>query len=147
MPQNINSVVLTGNLTQDPEQKDTSGGGQVCRMRIATNTRVKRGDEWMDKANYVDVVAFGRTAENCSKYLSKGRPIAVSGRLDWSEWTAQDGGKRQGLSVIANDVQFLGGNEDGGGGSSGGSSSSQAPPPVSDGDFAPASAADDDIPF
>lgn len=146
MPQNINSVVLTGNLTQNPELKDTQGGGKVCRIRLATNTRVKRGDEWQDKANYVDVVVFGRTAENCARYLAKGRPIALSGRLDWSEWTAQDGSKRQQLSVVANDIQFLGDGQ--GGESSSGSGSTQAPPPVSHDDFGPPSAgADEDIPF
>lgn len=144
MSQNINSVVLTGNLTQDPELKDTQGGGKVCRMRVASNTRVKRGDEWGDKANYIDVVVFGRNAENCAQYLSKGRPIAVDGRLDWSEWQAQDGSKRQSLSVVANDVQFLGDGQGQGGGSSSGSSGSDTPPPVSS---APAAEAEEDIPF
>lgn len=146
MSQNINSVVLTGNLTQDPEMKATSSGTQICRMRIASNTRVKRGDEWGDKANYIDVTVFGKTAENCARYLSKGRPIALSGRLDWSEWTTPEGAKRQALQVVANDVQFLSSGQDD---SQGGSQAAQAAPPVTSGDFdaAPAAGAEEDIPF
>src|ERR1044071_9185656 len=118
---NINRVVLTGNLTRDPELRHTNGGTAVCSLRIATNTRHKDQStgEWVDKPNYFDVTVWGAQGENCAQYLPKGRPCAVDGRLDWREWEAQDGSKRQAVEIIANSVQFLGSRSDnptGGGG-------------------------------
>lgn len=135
MANNINRVLLTGNLTKDPELHDFSGT-KVCRMRVAVNGRVKKSDEWVDKANYFDVVAFGSQGENCAKYLSKGRPLAVDGRLDWNEWE-KDGEKRQGVQVIADSVQFL---DDGKRDESSGGGQPEAA-------AAAVSPADDDIPF
>src|ERR1035437_659531 len=100
-------------------------------MRVACNTRVKRNEQWEDKANYFDVVCFGSQADNCIKYLAKGRPVAISGRLDWSEWTAQDGSKRQGVQVIAENVQFLSDSRESGSGSTSGSGGSPGAPPGS----------------
>ena len=109
MAQNINVVVITGNLTKDPELRTTTGGTYVCDMRIAVNGRRKEGEEWVDKPNYLDVVVFGSHGKTCEEYLAKGRPVAVEGRLDWSEWEAKDGsGRRQAVRIIANSVQFLG---------------------------------------
>jgi single-strand DNA-binding protein len=150
MPSNINAVVLTGNLTRDPELQSVGSGSQLCRMRLAVNTRVKRDNEWQDKANYFDIAAFGKMAENCHRYLSKGRPIAVTGRLDWNEWQDKDGNNRQGVSIIADNVQFLDdGKRDGPA-----SRRDESPPAVSAGvpadDFssgAAAAGADEDIPF
>lgn len=141
--QNINRVVLTGNLTRDPEKRTTASGMSVCKLRVASNSRVKRDGEWTDSPNYFDVTCFGSQADNVSKYLSKGRPVAIDGRLAWREWD-QDGQKRQAVEILAESIQFLG---DGGGGSS--ASSQSSAPPVSNADFdAPASSpADDDIPF
>lgn len=140
MPQNINRVILTGNLTRDPELHDTSGGSKVCRMRVACNSRVKISGEWTDKANYVDVACFGAQAENAHKYLAKGRAVAIDGRLDWNEWTTQEGQKRQSLSVIADSVQFLSDVHADGDSGHGPAVGATAQTPVS-------SAADDDIPF
>ena len=72
-------------------------------MRVAVNSRRKDASgNWVDKPNYFDVTVFGAQGENCSTYLSKGRPVAVEGRLDWREWEAKDGsGKRQAVSIIA----------------------------------------------
>src|SRR3954453_226382 len=117
---NINRVVLVGNLTRDPELRHTGGGTAVCSLRVAVNSRRKDGQtgEWVDKPNYFDGTVWGAQGENCSTYLSKGRPVAVQGRLDWREWEAQDGtGKRQAVEIIANSVQFLGsrGDDQGGG--------------------------------
>ncbi len=107
--QNINVVVITGNLTRDPELRHTGGGTAVCELRVAVNGRRKDGEEWVDKPNYFNVTAFGGRADSAAKYLSKGKPVAVEGRLDWQEWEAKDGsGKRQGVKIIANSVQFLG---------------------------------------
>lgn len=153
---NVNVVVITGNLTRDPELRHTGGGTAVCELRVAVNSRRKSGQtgEWEDKPNYFDVVVWGAQGENCANYLSKGRPVAVEGRLDWSEWEAKDGsGKRQKVQIVANSVQFLGSRDGGGGnGQSGGFSSPSGDVPTDSSDFAGAAAgggggADDDIPF
>ena len=147
MPQNINSVVLVGNLTKDPELRHTPSGTAVTTLRVAVNDRVKRGEEWTDAAYYFDVTVWGRTAENCAQYLAKGRPVGVQGKLTWREWDAQDGSKRQSVEVVADNIQFLG-SRDGGGGDGGGSQQfvPQGAAQSSE-DFPAAATADDDIPF
>jgi single-strand DNA-binding protein len=149
----MNVVVITGNLTRDPELRSTGSGMSVCDMRVAVNSRRKDASgNWVDKPNYFDVTVFGAQGENCSTYLSKGRPVAVEGRLDWREWEAKDGsGKRQAVSIIANSVQFLG-SRDSGGESSGGRFEAQSDVPADTSDFdnaepAAVGASDDDIPF
>ncbi len=121
---------------------------------MAVNSRRKDGQtgEWVDKPNYFDVTVWGAQGENCANYLSKGRPVAIEGRLDWREWEAKEGGgKRQSVEIIANSVQFLGSRDgsggNGGGGETGGfSPSSDVPADASD--FAGAAAGSgDDIPF
>jgi single-strand DNA-binding protein len=113
---NINRVVLVGNLTRDPELRHTPSGSSVCKLRIAVNSRTKDAQgNWGDKPNYFDVTVWGNQAESCSQFLSKGRPVGVDGRLDWREWEAQDGSKRQAVEIIADTVQFLGGREEGSG--------------------------------
>jgi single-strand DNA-binding protein len=111
---NINRVVLVGNLTRDPELRHTPSGTAVCSLRIAVNTRRKDGatGEWTEKPNYFDVTVWGNQGENCAQYLAKGRPVAIDGRLEWREWEAQDGTKRQAVEIIADSVQFLGGRGD-----------------------------------
>jgi single-strand DNA-binding protein len=152
---NVNVVVITGNLTRDPELRHTGGGTAVCELRVAVNSRRKEGQEWVDKPNYFDVTVWGAQGENCANYLSKGRPVAVEGRLDWREWEAKDGsGKRQAVSIVANSVQFLG-SRDGSGGQNGGggggfSPSSDVPADTSDFEGAAAGGGgggEDDIPF
>ncbi len=107
---NINRVVLTGNLTADPEVRPTPGGTPVARLRLAVNTRRRDGSTgaWEEKPNYFDVTVWGAQAENCERYLSKGRPVAVDGRLEWREYEARDGSRRQAVEIIAESVQFLG---------------------------------------
>jgi len=146
MAQNINSVVLVGNLTRDPELRHTPSGTAVTTLRIAVNDRVKKGEEWQDAAYYFDVTVWGRTAENCAQYLAKGRPVGVQGKLTWREWDAQDGSKRQSVEVVADNIQFLGGRDGGGEGAGGGGQfvPQGASQPASD---FPSAAADDDIPF
>jgi single-strand DNA-binding protein len=144
MPQNINSVVLVGNLTRDPELRHTPAGTAVTTLRIAVNDRVKRGEDWQDAAYYFDVTVWGRTAENCAQYLAKGRPVGVQGKLTWREWDAQDGTKRQSVEVVADNVQFLGGRADADGG---GQFVPQGAAATTGRDDFPSSAADDDIPF
>jgi single-strand DNA-binding protein len=107
---NINRVVITGNLTRDPELRSTPNGTSICSLRVAVNSRRKDNEtgQWVDKPNYFDITVFGAQGENCAQYLAKGRPVAVEGRLNWREWEAQDGGKRQSVDIIADAVQFLG---------------------------------------
>jgi single-strand DNA-binding protein len=104
---NINRVVITGNLTADPELRSTPSGTPVCSLRIACNTRRKEDGEWVDKPNYFNVTVWGGQGENVARYLSKGRPVAVDGRLEWREWETQEGAKRQAIDIIADSVQFL----------------------------------------
>src|SRR5256885_13610541 len=142
---NINRVVLVGNLTKDPELRHTPSGTAVCSLRIAVNSR--RRDEsgnWTDKPNSFDVSIFGNQAESSAQYLSKGRPVGIDGRLDWREWDAQDGTKRQAVQIIAESVQFLGSRE--GGGEFGGNQFVPAGAASESAADFPA-AADDDIPF
>jgi single-strand DNA-binding protein len=151
---NINRVVLTGNLTHDPELRSLQSGNSVCKLRVACNTRRRDGasGEWVDKPNYFDVTVWGAQGENCARFLSKGRPVAIDGRLEWREWETQDGHKRQSVEIIADSVQFLGGRDDAGGGGNGFTPRSDVP--VDTADFQPAGARsggdappDDDIPF
>src|SRR3954453_16668205 len=154
---NINRVVLTGNLTRDPELRSTPSGMSVCSLRIASNTRRKDNStgEWTDKPNYFSVTVWGAQGENCSRFLSKGRPVAIDGRLEWREWEDQNGNKRQNVEIIAESVQFLGSRDDAGmGGGNGFPPPSDVPADTRD--FEPAgapsgggapSAGEDDIPF
>ncbi len=147
---NINRVVMTGNLTRDPELRSLPSGMSVCSLRLACNTRRKgSGGEWEDKPNYFDVTVWGQQGENCARFLSKGRPVALDGRLEWREWETQDGQKRQAVDIIADSVQFLGGRDDAGGGGNGYGGREDVP--IDNRDFQPAAAgggaAEDDIPF
>ena len=152
---NINRVVLTGNLTRDPELRSLASGMSVCSLRIASNTRRKdqASGEWQDKPNYFSVTVWGAQGENCARFLSKGRPVALDGRLEWREWQGQDGAKRESVEIIADSVQFLGGRDEAPNG--GGGFTPQSDVPVNQSDFQPAGApvgggnapADDDIPF
>jgi single-strand DNA-binding protein len=154
---NINRVVLTGNLTFDPELRSLPSGTSVCKLRVAVNTRRKNNatGEWEDKPNYFDVTVWGQQGENCARYLSKGRPVAIDGRLEWREWQDKDTGKnRSSVDIIAETVQFLGGRDDNGGG---GGFTPRSDVPTDTSDFGPAqpspvsapvsAPADDDIPF
>jgi single-strand DNA-binding protein len=148
---NINVVVITGNLTRDPELRHLNSGSAVCKLRVAVNSRRRNeGGEWVDKPNYFDVTVWGAQGENCATYLKKGRPVAVEGRLDWREWDTQDGAKRQAVEIIANSVQFLGSRDGSTPTGNGFQAKSDVPADTSDFDQPePVAAAtgDDDIPF
>jgi single-strand DNA-binding protein len=158
---NINRVIITGNLTRDPESRALPSGTSLCALRIACNGRRRNPstNDWEDVPNYFDVTVWGAQGENCIRYLSKGRPVAIDGRLQWREWTDKDGNKRQSTEIVAETVQFLGGRDDAGNGGNGGnagngfSSSSRGTDsdvPIDTGDFerTPVGAgSDDDIPF
>ena len=143
---NINRVTLVGNLTRDPELRHTPSGTAVCKLRIAVNTRQKDGatGEWGEKPNYFDVTVWGGQGESCSQYLSRGRQIGVDGRLDWREWEAQDGTKRQAIEIIADTIQFLGSRQD----NNGGDQSQYVPSGAVEADKSDfEKSSDDDIPF
>jgi single-strand DNA-binding protein len=107
---NINRVVMTGNLTRDPELRSLPSGTSVCGLRVACNTRRKNTatGEWDDKSNYFDVTVWGAQGENAARYLGRGRPVAIDGRLEWREWETEDGQRRQAVEIVAESIQFLG---------------------------------------
>jgi len=138
----INRVMISGNLTRDPELRSTGSGTSVLQVGVAVNDRRKnqQSGEWEEHANFVDVVFFGARAEGLSKHLSKGMKVAVEGKLRWSTWENKQGEKRSKLEVIGDDLEFMSSRDSGGGGGFGG----DKPQPD-----APSSSKDDDeeIPF
>jgi single-strand DNA-binding protein len=125
MARSFNQVTLMGNLTRDPELRQTPNGQNVCTFSLALNRSYKGSDgEWQEATDYIDIVAWGPLGERVSQYLSKGRPCLVSGRLQSRSWE-QEGQKRSKVEVVAQDVTFLGG--PGGGSDSGNGGGSSAP--------------------
>lgn len=124
----INRVIITGNLTRDPELRATGSGMSVLKMGVAVNDRRKNQQtgEWEDVPNFVDVTVFGARAEALSRFLSKGSKVAIEGKLRWSQWESQQGDKRSKLEVVADEVEFLSSRE---GGSSTYSAPATAPEP------------------
>lgn len=146
----FNRVLLLGRLGADPELRYTSGQTAVCNLRLATNERRKGADgNWTDQTEWHSVVAFGKSAENCNQYLSKGREVLIEGKIQTRKWQDQEGKDRYRTEVIANTVTFVGGKGSGSDLPIEKSSSSSAS------DFSAGAAAlsepvsfdDDDIPF
>lgn len=102
----FNKVILIGNLTKDPELRYTPQGTAVASFRIAVNSRYKQSDELKSETLFIDIVVFGKQAESCSQYLSKGRPVLVEGRLQERRWES-DGQQRSKVEVVASSVRFL----------------------------------------
>jgi single-strand DNA-binding protein len=155
---NINRVIITGNLTRDPELRAIPDSNtSVCSLRIACNSRRRNAQGvWEDVPNYFDVSVWGPQGENCEKFLRKGRGVAIDGRLRWREFTDRDGNKRQAVDIVADSVQFLGGRDDaaaanGNGYSGAAQTAAESDVPIDNSDFestpVAAGAADDDIPF
>jgi single-strand DNA-binding protein len=109
----LNHVVLIGRLTRDSELKYTANGQAVCKFSIACNRRKKSGDQWVDEANFFDIVLWGRQGESLNQYLVKGKMIGVDGELRQDRWE-QDGQNRSKVEIVANNVQLLGGSPGGG---------------------------------
>lgn len=140
-----------GNLGAKPELRATKAGGSVTTLRVATNESFTDADgNKVEKTEWHAVVVFGKTAENCEKYLDKGRSVFVEGKLQTREWEDKDGNKRYSTEIVAQSVQFIGGGKEGGGGDDIPSA------PTKGGKSAPAPAKgkgkqqkfdDDDIPF
>lgn len=157
----INRVIISGNLTRDPELRSTASGMPVLGFGVAVNDRRKNQQtgEWEDYPNFIDCTMFGTRAQSLSQYLSKGTKVSIEGKLRWSQWE-RDGQKRSKLEVIVDELEFMssrnsnGGAPSYGGDSYGGGQSYAAPAPAYS---APAPAApvidasssvyDDDIPF
>lgn len=105
----FNRVVLMGNLTRDPKVRQIPSGMSVADIAVATNERYRnREGEQVEKTCFVDIVAWGRQAETCGQYLSKGSPVLVEGRLQFDQWETTDGQRRSKLCIKADRVQFLG---------------------------------------
>ncbi len=152
----VNKVILIGNLGADPELRYTGNQTPVCTLKIATNERRKDASgNWTDHTEWHQVVAFGKTAENSSQYLQKGRQVFIEGKLQTRKWQDKEGKDRYSTEILANTIQFLGGGA-GAGAGRGAAVSKEAPskaapaaqmteaPPSVEGDI---SFADDDIPF
>jgi single-strand DNA-binding protein len=124
MARSFNQVILMGNLTRDPELRQTPTGQNVCSFSLALNRSYKGADgNWQEATDFIDIVAWGPLGERVSQYLTKGRPCLVNGRLQSRSWE-QEGVKRSKVEVNAQDVTFLGGAGDGSGSGSGQSSGS-----------------------
>lgn len=115
MADGVNKVILIGNLGRDPEVRYTQSGSAVTNLRLAVGERKKEGDNWVDHTEWMDVVAFGKTAENCGQYLEKGSKVYVEGRLQTRKWTDKDGNDRYSTEVVAARINFLSMKPKGGG--------------------------------
>ena len=128
MARSLNQVTLMGNLTRDPELRQTPNGQNVTSFSLALNRSYKDASgEWQEATDYIDIVCWGPLAERVAQYLSKGRRCLVQGRMQSRSWE-QDGQKRSKVEVLANDVTFLD-SRGGGDGEGGGSNESEAPAP------------------
>lgn len=102
-----------GNLTRDPELRHTAQGTSVANFSIAVNRNFKGSDgDFKKETNYFNIIVWGKSGENCQKYLSKGRPVLVEGRLQNRSYETQDGQKRTVTEIVADNVQFLGSRSD-----------------------------------
>lgn len=139
----INRVMITGNLTRDPEVRNTQSGMAIMRLGVAVNDRRKNQQtgEWEDVPNFIDCVMFGTRAENVSRYLRKGSKVAIEGKLRWSQWEDKQGGKRSKIEVVVDDLEFM--SRDGGDGGQRQSAPANAAPAAPAAD----AYAQEDIPF
>lgn len=145
MAAGLNRVSLIGNLGKDPEVRYTQSGTAVGNLRIGVTERRKEGDDYKDQTEWISVVCFGKTAENASKYLQKGRQIFVEGRLQTRSWEDKTGQTRYTTEVIASQLLFLGSAKDQ---SSGGSFTKSDMQGAEDADMGSGGfIEDDDIPF
>lgn len=154
MAASFNRVVLLGNLTRDPELRYLPSGTAVSEIGLAVNDRVKRDNQWVDEATFVDVTLWGRTAEIANEYLSKGSSVLIEGRLKLDSWENKEGEKRSKLKVVCERMQMVGPKGGGGGGPGGGGGGQSRParqqssaPSYPSYDSGPDMGGDDDIPF
>ncbi|GIW55235.1 MAG: single-stranded DNA-binding protein [Nitrospiraceae bacterium] len=112
----FNKVILIGNLTRNPELRYTPSGTPVASFGLAVSRRYKQGEELKEEVCFVDIVVFGKQAEHCGQYLSKGNGVIVDGRLQQRRWETEDGQKRSKHEVVAQTVTFLPKRPEAGGG-------------------------------
>lgn len=110
--QDLNRTQLIGRLTRDIEMKYTNTGTAIGNISLAVNERIKRFDQWEERASFFDVTLFGKRAEGLQQYLTKGKQIAIDGRLQQDRWE-KDGQNRSRVKVIAENIQLLGGKSNG----------------------------------
>ena len=103
----FNKVILLGNLTRDPEVRYTPNGIAVASFAIAVNRKYKQGEETKEEVSYIDIVVFGKQAESCGQYISKGDSVLIDGRLQQRRWETEDGQKRSKVEVVAQSVNFM----------------------------------------
>jgi single-strand DNA-binding protein len=143
----INRVVISGNLTRDPELRQTASGMPVLGLGVAVNDRRRNQStgEWEDYPNFIDCTMFGTRAESVSRFLNKGSKVAIEGKLRWSQWE-RDGQKRSKIEVIVDEIEFLSSRD--GAGQGGGSYAAAAPSRPAEIPPAPEiTVYDEDIPF
>ena len=112
----INKVLISGNLTREPELRATPSGMEVLQFGIAVNDRHKNNQtgQWEDYPNFVDCVMFGKRAASLSQYLRKGSKVAIEGKLRWSSWEDRNGGgKRSKLEVVVDEIELMSQRQDG----------------------------------
>jgi len=103
----FNKVILLGNLTRDPEVRYTPNGSAVASFALAVNRKYKQGEETKEEVSYIDIVVFGKQAENCGQYINKGDSVLIDGRLQQRRWETEDGQKRSKVEVVAQFVTFM----------------------------------------
>lgn len=140
----VNKAIIVGNLGQNPEAQHTTSGKSVCTLSVATNERwTDASGQKQERTEWHRVVCWGKTAENCAKFLTKGRQVYVEGRIQTRQWQDNEGNTRYSTEIVAQQVNFLSGGGSGGGRSDG--------PPPPDDDFARGAGSggfdDDEIPF
>ena len=152
----IATATLSGNLTREVELKSLPSGTDIARLRVATTTRRRTGEEWVEKTNYFTVEVYGAQARSCAQYLRKGSRVLVDAELDWREWTDQQANKREAVTFRARQVVFEGARPAAAAGSDAGEQNGAGPEPAISADTEPAgvgSASDasaataDDLPF
>ena len=122
----VNKVILLGRLGKDPEMRVTSSQTAICNFSLATSERRKDASgNWTEQTEWHNIVCFGKTAENCSKYLKKGKEVFIDGRIQTRKWQDKEGKDRYTTEIIANTVQFIGAKSDGAGAGSYGNSSQE----------------------
>lgn len=141
----INRTILVGRLTRDAELKYTNSGLAICTFSIAVNRRVKQGDQWTDEGNFFDITLFGKLGEAIVQYLTKGQQVAVEAHLQQDRWEDKETGKnRTKISIIADNLQLLGGKRDAAGH---GQNTTAAPAQEPQKPTGAPGAFEDDIPF
>ena len=103
----MNKVIISANLGQKPEVRKANSGNSVGNFSVATNHRVKKGDEWVDQTDWHRIVVFGKTAENCERFLDKGSKVIVEGRIQYRSYEDKEGNQRKATEIVANNVEFM----------------------------------------